>query len=80
MLISGKYWTLIDKSGLSLVDSIETLQEKEHRPLTKKTLTEVKKSLYEGLPFSVALENAHGAFPPLYVALVCKSACYSFHK
>ena len=72
LLFSRELFSLL-KAGLSLVDAIETLQEKEHRPFAKATLTQVMTSLYEGLPFSSALERAQGAFPPLYVALIRSS-------
>lgn len=60
-------------AGLSLMESMETLREKEHRPDARRVLDQVISALYEGLPFSVALEQAQDAFPPLYVALVRSS-------
>lgn len=72
LLFSRELFALL-KAGLSLVDAIETLQEKEHRPFAKIILTQVMTSLYEGLPFSVALEKAQGVFPPLYIALIRSS-------
>jgi general secretion pathway protein F len=72
LLFSRELFSLL-KAGLNLVDAIETLQEKEHRPFAKAILTQVMTSLYEGLPFSTALEKAQGAFPPLYIALIRSS-------
>jgi general secretion pathway protein F len=56
------------ESGIALVEAIETLVEKETRPDTRSALEAVLARLYEGKPFSVALEGAEGAFPTLYVA------------
>lgn len=72
LLFSRELFALL-KAGLSLVDAIETLQEKEHRPFAKTILTQIMTSLYEGLSFSDALEKVQGAFPPLYIALIRSS-------
>lgn len=56
------------ESGISLVEAIETLEEKEPRPDTRRTLREVLDRLREGKPFSTALEAGPDAFPPLYVS------------
>ncbi len=57
-------------SGLSLVEALQTLDEKEARPETRKTLGSVLKHLYEGESFSAAIGHFPDAFPPLYVATV----------
>ncbi|MDD4882087.1 MAG: type II secretion system F family protein [Gallionellaceae bacterium] len=57
-------------SGLSLVESLQTLEEKESRPETRKVLAGVLKRLYDGESFSVAAGHFPDAFPPLYVATV----------
>jgi general secretion pathway protein F len=57
-------------SGLSLVEAIQTLDEKEARPETRKVLSGVLKHLYEGESFSAAIEHFPAAFPALYVATV----------
>jgi general secretion pathway protein F len=57
-------------SGLSLVEALQTLEEKEARPETRKILGGVLKHLYEGESFSTAIGHSPDAFPPLYVATV----------
>lgn len=57
-------------SGLSLVEAIQTLEEKESRPLTRRALAEVLRHLYEGESFSAAIGHQPEFFPPLYVATV----------
>jgi general secretion pathway protein F len=57
-------------SGLSLVEALQTLEEKESRPETRKVLGGVLKHLYEGESFSAAIAHSPDAFPPLYVATV----------
>jgi general secretion pathway protein F len=57
-------------SGLSLVESLQTLAEKESRPEVRRVLEELLKHLYEGESFSAAIGRNPGAFPPLYVATV----------
>jgi general secretion pathway protein F len=72
LLFSRELFSLLT-AGLSLMDAIETLQEKEHRPYAKTVLTQVTTSLYEGLALSDALEKSQDAFPPLYIALIKSS-------
>lgn len=57
-------------SGLSLVESLQTLAEKEARPESRQVLDGVLKHLYEGESFSAAVGRQPKAFPPLYVATV----------
>jgi general secretion pathway protein F len=57
-------------SGLSLVEALQTLDEKEAKPETRKILGGVLKRLYEGESFSAAISHFPDAFPPLYVATV----------
>ncbi|NOU26018.1 MAG: type II secretion system F family protein [Methylotenera sp.] len=64
---------LLLKAGLSLVESMETLREKEQRPSVKLILDQVTNSLYEGLPLSSALEKNLDSFNPLYIAMVRSS-------
>lgn len=64
---------LLLKAGLSLVESMETLREKEQRPNVKLLLDQVTHSLYEGLPLSSALEKNLDSFNPLYIAMVRSS-------
>lgn len=58
------------QSGISLVEAIETLEEKEARPETRATLKALLAALYEGKPYSSALQSVPGTFPELYVATV----------
>lgn len=69
VLFSQELLSLLE-AGLSLMESMQTLQEKEHRPAARRVLDGMMTALNEGLPLSQALERAEGVFPPLYVALV----------
>ncbi|SOD40470.1 type II secretion system F family protein [Nitrosovibrio sp. Nv4] len=55
-------------AGLSLVESIETLADKEQDAGARKIIDGLLARLYEGVTFSRALEYFPQAFPPLYVA------------
>ena len=55
-------------AGLSLVESIETLVDKEQDAGARKIIDGLLSRLYEGVTFSRALESFPQAFPPLYVA------------
>ena len=57
-------------AGLSLVESIETLGEKEANPSIKRTLDQVLVRLREGQTFGAALAEHPHSFPALYVATV----------
>lgn len=57
-------------SGLSLVEAVQTLEEKESRPLVRRVLGDVLRHLYEGEAFSAAIGHHPESFPPLYVATV----------
>lgn len=57
-------------AGLSLVESIETLIEKEEDSGVRKTIQEILARLYEGMTFSQALETYSQIFPALYIATV----------
>lgn len=72
MLFSQELLSLLD-SGLSLVEAIEALAEKEGNAESKTILTQVMAALYEGLPLSSALERFPQVFPALYVALIRSS-------
>ena len=58
------------RAGLSLVESLETLAEKEAHAAFKGVLTSVNTSLQEGKTFSAALELHPVVFPSLYTASV----------
>jgi general secretion pathway protein F len=55
-------------SGLSLVEALQTLDEKESKPEIRKILGGVLKHLYQGESFSAAISHFPDVFPPLYVA------------
>jgi general secretion pathway protein F len=69
VLFSQELLALLD-AGLPLVEAVETLAEKEHRPEVKRTIAQVIAQLYEGKPLSQALEQFPLAFPALYIATV----------
>jgi len=58
------------EAGLSLMESLEALAEKEQQPEIRKTLAQIIASLYEGHTFSYALQHSPANFPLLYVATV----------
>ena len=72
MLFSQELVALLD-SGLSLVEAIEALAEKEAHAESRTLLNQIMALLYEGLPLSSALERFPAAFPALYVALIRSS-------
>ena len=69
VLFSHELLSLLD-AGISLVEALETLAEKEQHPATRKTLVDLIASLYEGHTLSYALQHSHARFPALYVATV----------
>lgn len=58
------------EAGLTLVEAIETLAEKEHRDAIRKVLEALTLRLREGQTFSTALRQHPQLFPDLYVATV----------
>ncbi|MCW5623155.1 MAG: type II secretion system F family protein [Burkholderiales bacterium] len=58
------------RSGISLVEALETLAEKEAKAETRAALGRLLAALYEGKPFSAALALDAQTFPDLYVASV----------
>ena len=57
-------------AGLSLVECLETLVDKEQDAGNRKIIHDLLASLYEGVTFSQALESYPHIFPMLYVATV----------
>ena len=57
-------------AGLSLVEALETLREKERHPDLKQILEQILTKLREGNSFSASLRQLSSTFPPLYVATV----------
>lgn len=68
-LFSQELLALLE-SGLSLIEAIEGLAEKEQHDQSRYVLTRLSTSLYEGLPLSQALALQPEVFSPLYVALI----------
>lgn len=58
------------RAGISLVEALQTLAEKESRSDSRAALDRLLAALYEGKPFSSALLLVPEAFPDLYVATV----------
>ena len=69
LLFSQELLSLLD-SGITIVEAIETLAEKENRPAVRTVLNAIVVGLREGKPFSTTLEDTPAAFPALYVATV----------
>jgi general secretion pathway protein F len=68
-LFSQELLTLLE-AGLSVVESIETLSEKETHEERRQLLGQLVAALYQGQALSTAMERFPGAFPALYVATV----------
>ena len=58
------------EAGLSLVEAIDALTEKERDEAVRGVLEGLRRRLYEGQSLSVALAEFPSSFPPLYVATV----------
>ena len=58
------------EAGLSLVEAIDALTEKERDESVRNVLEGMRRRLYEGQSLSVALGDFPGSFSPLYVATV----------
>lgn len=57
-------------AGLTLVESIDTLTEKESNASIRQTLDQIRARLFEGRTLSFALQESTANFPPLYVAAI----------
>jgi general secretion pathway protein F len=57
-------------AGLSLIEALVALADKERHPESKKVFDAVIARLYEGQTFSFALQEFPEIFPPLYVASI----------
>lgn len=58
------------ESGVSVIEALETLAEKEQRPAVRNVLGQLVARLKEGRTLSSALHEHVDAFPPLYVATI----------
>jgi general secretion pathway protein F len=68
-LFTQELLTLLE-SGLSVVEAMETLREKEARPDRQQLFGQLVEALYQGNSLSQALARFPAAFPALYVATV----------
>ncbi|WP_026076187.1 type II secretion system F family protein [Noviherbaspirillum massiliense] len=69
VLFSQELLALLN-AGLSLVEALEALSEKEANADVRKTLEKLVSRLYEGQTLSSAMQDLPAIFPPLYVATV----------
>lgn len=69
LLFSQELLALMN-AGLGLVEALEGITEKEHRPEIRATLQEVLEALYRGQTLSSALALQPRAFPMLYSAMI----------
>jgi general secretion pathway protein F len=69
LLFSQELLALLE-AGLSIVESIDTLHDKESRPEVTALYGLIRQSLGEGRRFSDALEAVGALFPALYVGIV----------
>jgi general secretion pathway protein F len=58
------------QAGLTIVEGLEVLLEKEAVPETRGMLTRLLRALREGKRFSAALAEQPSLFPPIYVGIV----------
>lgn len=72
LLFAQELVTLL-RAGLPLIDTIESLADKEHQLQHKKVLDRLAHALKEGQSFSQALGLVPSAFPDLFIALVRSS-------
>lgn len=68
-LFSQELLALLD-AGLTLLEALETLSEKEQHPEASKVLDGLIRMLREGQHLSLAMQSFPAAFPPLYVATI----------
>jgi general secretion pathway protein F len=69
VIFSQELVALLD-AGLSLVESIEALTEKEHNAAVRRPMEQILNRLYEGQTLGAALTEHPSIFPHLYVATV----------
>jgi general secretion pathway protein F len=69
LLFSQELLALMN-AGLTVVEGVETLAEKEARPESRKVLLQLVAQMYEGRSLSYALQSFTADFPPLFVSTV----------
>lgn len=67
LLFSHELQVLL-KAGISLVEALETLSEREQKPETRGVINSLIESLKEGKTLSAAMERMPEAFPPIFTA------------
>lgn len=70
LLLFSQELVALLRAGLSLMESLETLAEKERHPNVSQVLRGILAKLREGLTLSAVLKRFPSSFPPLYVATV----------
>ena len=69
VLFSQELLSLLN-AGLSLIEALEALTDKERNPESKKVFDAIISRLYEGQAFSASLQEFPAIFPPLYIATI----------
>lgn len=69
LLFSQELLALMN-AGLTVVEGVEALAEKEARPDSRQVLQQIVAQLYEGRSLSYALQSFPAVFPTLYVSTV----------
>ena len=69
LLFSQELLALLS-AGLSLIEVLETMAEKETRPEVRKVIVQLTEALYQGRALSSAIAAFPEIFPQLYVATV----------
>jgi len=69
LLFSQELLALLE-GGLTIVESIDVLAEKEARPAVGNLYARIARGLVEGKSFSACIEDVPDVFPPLYVGIV----------
>ncbi len=70
LVLFGQELLALLKAGLSIVEALEALLEKDAATASGQILSRVLADLREGRRFSAALALQPGAFPPLFVGIV----------
>ncbi len=71
-LFTDELAALLD-AGLGMVDTLQTLAQKERDSRARQALEAVTRDITEGLPLSTSLSNRADVFPPLLVASIAAS-------
>lgn len=67
LLFSHELQVLL-KAGISLVEALETLSEREQKPETRAVINSLIESLKEGKTLSASMERLPEIFPPIFTA------------